>query len=115
MGGHPQHAHFLLRITYFVLLFVEKEITHEKLNLMKWRKNGEKKTCRLKEGMSEKWREIGQNVGISDAILGGYWTSYHDNQECINSVITEWIRKTSVEVRPFFVWAPLKKRFNYPK
>ena len=74
---------------------------------MKWRKNGKEKTCRLKDEMSKKWKRIGQNVGISDAILHGYWTSYHDNQECINSVINEWISKTSEKVRPFFVRTPL--------
>ena len=49
---------------------IDEEITHSKLNLVQW-KNNEKKV-RLKEEMSVKWKEMGQNVSISDAVLQGY-------------------------------------------
>ena len=69
------------------------------LNFIRWRKCNEEKSCCLKEEMSVKWREIGQNVGIGDAILEGFWDgSCCDNQKCMNSVITEWNRKSSEEV-----------------
>ena len=62
---------------------------------MKWRApNGEEKVLRLNEKMSVKWRELGQNVGISDARLTGFRTFHScSNEECMNSVTQEWIQK----------------------
>ena len=62
---------------------------------MKWRApNGEEKVLRLKGEMSVKWRELGQNVGISDARLTGIRIFHSDsNEECMNTVTQEWIQK----------------------
>ena len=51
---------------------------------------------KLKEDMSVKWRQMGQNVGIGDAKLTGFDNKHHQDYEmCMDSVITEWINKTS--------------------
>ena len=62
---------------------------------MKWRApSGEEKVLKLKEDMSVKWRELGQNVGISDAKLSGFQTFHHCSIEmCMDSVSQEWIKK----------------------
>ena len=67
---------------------------------MEWRKkNGVKKTLRLKEMMSVKWKEMGQNLIITDAKLKGFEDKHRgDNEECMDSVITEWFSKTSEKV-----------------
>ena len=64
---------------------------------MKWRApSGEEKVLRLKEEMSVKWRELGQNVGISDAKLTGFNREFQcSNEDCMNAVITEWMQKGS--------------------
>ena len=67
---------------------------------MKWRKNGDKKTLRLKEMMSVKWKKMGQNLNITSAKLTGFEVKYQkDNEECMDSVITEWFSRTSEKVR----------------
>ena len=51
---------------------------------------------KLKEDMSVKWRQMGQNVGISDAKLKEFADEHQkNNRNCMDSVITEWINKTS--------------------
>ena len=71
-------------------------IGQSQLNCMEWRKSGNKKTRRLKEVMSKKWKEMGQNLKISDAKLTGFEDKHRgDNEKCMNSVITEWFEKTS--------------------
>ena len=80
-----------------MLLFIE-DVTSSKLNIMKWRAHasGEEKVLRLKEEMSVKWRELGQNVGISDAKLTDF-QEFHlrSNGKCMDSVSQEWIKKGS--------------------
>ena len=79
-----------------LLLFIE-DVTSGKLNIMKWRApSGEEKVLRLKEEMSVKWRELGQNVGISDAKLTDF-QAFHlrSNGMCMDSVSQEWIKKGS--------------------
>ena len=69
-----------------------KEISQDKLNLMKYKSI----EVKLKEEMSLRWRQLGQNVGIGDAKLTGFEDKHQkDNEKCIDSVITEWIHKTS--------------------
>ena len=54
---------------------------------------------KLKEEISVQWRRIGQNVGIGDAKLTGFEDKHQkDNEKCMDSVITEWISKTSEKV-----------------
>ena len=66
---------------------------------MKWRSPcGEEKVLRLKEEMSVKWRELGQNVGVSEAKLDGFRHSHLDPEECMNAVIQAWIEKGSQKV-----------------
>ena len=81
----------------FLLLFTEKDVTSGKLNIMKWRApSGEKKVLRLKEEMSIKWRELGQNVGISDAKLTDFQDFFlRSNGKCMDSVSQKWIKKGS--------------------
>ena len=76
------------------MLFFE-DVTSGKLNIMKWRApSGEEKVLRLKEEMSVKWRELGQNVGISDAKLTGFNREFQCSIEmCMDSVSQEWIKK----------------------
>ena len=63
---------------------------------MKWRApNGEEKVLKLKEEMSVKWRELGQNVGISDAKLTDFHENQHSNVKCMDSVSQEWIKMGS--------------------
>ena len=68
---------------------------------MEWSKNGVKKTLPLKEMMSVKWKEMGQNLKIiSDAKLKGFEDKHRgDKEECMDSVITEWFSKKSKKVR----------------
>ena len=70
--------------------YIDEEITQSKLNLIQWKKNDKERDVRLKEEMSVKWKEMGQNVGISDAVLQGY---RGDNIECMDKVITKWKTK----------------------
>ena len=66
---------------------------------MKWRSPcGEDLLLRLKEEMSVKWRELGQNVGVSNAKLAGFRHSHLDPVECMNDVIQAWIEKGSQKV-----------------
>ena len=66
---------------------------------MKWRSSsGEEKVLRLKEEMSVKWRELGQNVGVSEAKLSGFRHSHLYPEECVNAVIQAWIEKGSQKV-----------------
>ena len=86
----------LLLLLLLLLLFIE-DATSGKLNIMKWRAPcGEEKVLRLKEEMSIKWRELGQNVGISDAKLTDF-QEFHlrSNGMCMDSVSQEWIKKGS--------------------
>ena len=67
---------------------------------MKWKKNGDKETLRLKKEMSTKWKEIGQNLKMTDATLTGFEDKHRGhNEKCMDSVITEWFSKTSEKVR----------------
>ena len=66
---------------------------------MKWMSPcGEEKVLRLKEEMSVKWRELGQNVGVSEAKLAGFRSAHLDPEECMNAVIQAWIEKGSQKV-----------------
>ena len=67
---------------------------------MEWRrKNGNKDTLPLKEMMSVKWKKMGQNLKITDAKLKGFDDKHRgDKEECMDSVITEWFKKTSDKV-----------------
>ena len=66
---------------------------------MEWRKNGKERKLCLKEEMSVKWKEMGQNLGIGDAKLEGFQGKHlGDIHKCMDSVITEWIRTTSDRV-----------------
>ena len=49
--------------------------------------------------MSVKWRELGQNVGVSEANLAGFRLSHLDPEECMNAVIQAWIDKGSQKVK----------------
>ena len=67
---------------------------------LRWRApSGEEKVLKLKEEMSVKWRELGQNVGISNAKLTGF-QEFHlrSNIDCMDAVIIEWMQKGSQEV-----------------
>ena len=79
----------------YSLIYIDEEITHSKLNLMQWEKNHEVKNARLKEEMSIKWKEIGQNLDISDAVLCGYQGHHLDG---MNMVITKWKDKAHKKV-----------------
>ena len=73
---------------------LKKEFTSAKLNIMKWRApSGEEKDLRLKEEMSIKWRELGQNVGISNAKLTGFREFQRSNEDCMDAVTVEWMQK----------------------
>ena len=48
--------------------------------------------------MSVKWRELGQNVGVSEAKLAGFRCSHLDPEECMNAVVQAWIEKGSQKV-----------------
>ena len=50
--------------------------------------------------MSVKWKRMGQNLKImTDAKLKGFVDKHRgDNEECMDSVITEWFSKTSEKV-----------------
>ena len=85
---------------------LKKEFTSGKLNIMKWRApSGEEKVLRLKEEMSVKWRELGQNVGISNAKLTGF-QEFHLRSiiDCMDAVIIEWMQKGSQEVNCMHVY-----------
>ena len=73
-----------------MLFYIDEEISQSKLNLIKWKKNGEEKKVHLKKEMSVKWKEMGQNINISDAVLQGY---EGNNMERMNEVIIEWKSK----------------------
>ena len=76
---------------------LNKEFTSGKLNIVKWRApSGEENVLRLKEEMSVKWRELGQDLGISDAKLTGFYIEFrHSNLDCMNAVTLEWMQKAS--------------------
>ena len=93
------HAQYIFAHCCYLVL--DENITGQsQLNCMEWRKkNGDKKTLRLKEMMSVKWKEMGQNLIITDARLKGFEDKYWgDNEACMDSVITEWFSKTSEKV-----------------
>ena len=50
--------------------------------------------------MSVKWKKIGQNLEImTNAKLKGFKDEHlGNNEECMDSVITEWFSKTSEKV-----------------
>ena len=76
---------------------LKKEFTSAKLNNIKWRApSGEENVLRLKEEMSVKWRELGQNVAISNAKLTGFKCS--DNVDYMDAVTVEWMQKGSQKV-----------------
>ena len=79
----------------YCCIIIDEELTQSKLNLIQWKKDGKKEKVRLKEEMSVKWKEMGQNVNISDAVLKGY---RGNNIECMDEVITKWKNKTHDKV-----------------
>ena len=82
--------------------FLEKELTQYQLNFITWgaRSGEEKKVLRLKQEMSVNWRMLGQNIGISDAELEGFW-QFHFNSpiHCMDSIIQKWIQRGSLKVK----------------
>ena len=91
-------------------LFLEKELSQPKLNIIKWRApSGEDKVLRLKQEMSVVWWTLGQNIGISNAELSGF-QQFHQNStgKCMDSVIQKWIEKGSPKVKKLCAFTPAR-------
>ena len=87
------------QVTFHNYSHAEQEISHSQLNIIKWRSPSGEEILRLKEEMSVKWRELGQNVGVSESKLAGFRHSHLDPEECVNAVIQAWIEKGSQKVK----------------
>ena len=93
-----KNAHRQLVASYccvYSLIYIDEEITHSKLNLIQWEKNHQVKNVCFKQQMSMKWKEMGKNLGISDAALREYEGHHLDS---MNKVITKWKDKAHEKV-----------------
>lgn len=77
-------------------LFTEQRPTMAKLGLVKTKNpDGTVKRVRLMDTVSNKWREIGRNMGIEDAALEGWEDQYSKNSDRINAVFSMFLSNGS--------------------
>ena len=97
---HSVNCIIMLMALFMHVKSIETEISSSKLNIIKWRTpSGEEKVLRLKKEMSVKWRELGQNVEVSDADLIGFRQSHLDLEDRMDAVTQKWIQNGSKNIK----------------
>ena len=70
------------------------------MRILKWRDvNGQEQIVRIMDDIANKWKAIGEMVGIGGPKLLGWEREYQNNAEdCLHQVIMTWLQSGSDEV-----------------
>ena len=75
-----------------LLLICTDRPTLSSLTLIEWQSQEGKKQLRIKQSISNKWKEVGTLLEIDRALLDGWEKQYlHDSLECCSVVLNYWL------------------------